>query len=45
MKDTEGVLVAASDYVKTLPQSVSQWMPRPQIALAPRGNGPTESLS
>ena len=28
MKDVPGVLVAASDYLKVLPDSVDQWMPR-----------------
>jgi len=43
LKDTEGVLVAASDYVKALPDSISQWMPRPLIALGPDGYGRSES--
>jgi pyruvate dehydrogenase E1 component len=43
LKDSEGVLVAASDYVKALPQSVSQWMPRPLIALGTDGFGRSES--
>jgi pyruvate dehydrogenase E1 component len=43
LKDTEGVLVAASDYVKALPESISQWMPRPLIALGTDGYGRSES--
>jgi pyruvate dehydrogenase E1 component len=43
LKGTEGVLVAASDYVKALPESVSQWMPRPLIALGTDGFGRSES--
>jgi pyruvate dehydrogenase E1 component len=43
LKDSEGVLVAASDYVKALPQSISQWMPRPLIALGTDGYGRSES--
>ena len=42
LKDTEGVLVAASDYVKALPESISQWMPRPLIALGTDGFGRSE---
>ncbi|MGA2963031.1 MAG: pyruvate dehydrogenase (acetyl-transferring), homodimeric type [Candidatus Korobacteraceae bacterium] len=38
-KDAAGVFVAASDYVKTLPESVSQWLPRPLIALGTDGFG------
>jgi pyruvate dehydrogenase E1 component len=43
LKGTEGVLVAASDYVKALPESISQWMPRPLIALGTDGYGRSES--
>ena len=43
LKDADGVLVAASDYVKALPESVSQWMPRPLIALGTDGYGRSES--
>ena len=43
LKDTEGVLVAASDYVKALPESISPWMPRPLIALGTDGYGRSES--
>ncbi|MGC2210728.1 MAG: pyruvate dehydrogenase (acetyl-transferring), homodimeric type [Candidatus Korobacteraceae bacterium] len=43
LKDAEGVLVAASDYVKALPESISQWMPRPLIALGTDGYGRSES--
>ena len=28
-----GVLVAASDYMKVMPESIAQWMPRPLVAL------------
>jgi pyruvate dehydrogenase E1 component len=43
LKGTEGVLVAASDYVKALPESISKWMPRPLIALGTDGYGRSES--
>src|SRR4051795_10155055 len=33
LKNTQGVLVAASDYMKILPESISQWMPRPSVSL------------
>ncbi len=34
-----GVFVAASDYVKALPDSVSQWLPRPLVSLGTDGFG------
>jgi pyruvate dehydrogenase E1 component len=40
---TEGVLIAASDYIKSLPLSVSRWMPRPLHALGTDGYGRSES--
>ncbi len=42
LKDTQGVLVAASDYMKVLPESISQWMPRPLISLGTDGFGRSE---
>ena len=42
LKDTQGVLVAASDYMKILPESIAQWMPRPLIALGTDGFGRSE---
>jgi pyruvate dehydrogenase E1 component len=38
-----GVLVAASDYVKALPDSIDRWLPRPLIALGTDGFGRSES--
>ncbi len=43
LKDVPGVLVAASDYMKVLPESISQWMPRPLMALGTDGFGRSES--
>ena len=43
LKDTTGVLVAASDYVKTLPLSISRWMPRQLTALGTDGYGRSEN--
>ena len=43
LKDTEGVYVAASDYVKALPESISQWFPLPLMALGTDGFGRSES--
>jgi pyruvate dehydrogenase E1 component len=43
LKDAPGVLVAASDYMKVLPESISQWMPRPLMALGTDGFGRSES--
>jgi pyruvate dehydrogenase E1 component len=42
LKDAPGVLVAASDYMKVLPESISQWMPRPLMALGTDGFGRSE---
>jgi pyruvate dehydrogenase E1 component len=42
LKGTEGVLVAASDYMKVLPESIARWMPRPLVALGTDGFGRSE---
>jgi len=42
LKDSQGVLVAASDYMKVLPESITQWMPRPLVALGTDGFGRSE---
>ncbi|HEX6879111.1 MAG TPA: pyruvate dehydrogenase (acetyl-transferring), homodimeric type, partial [Terriglobales bacterium] len=39
----EGVTVAASDYVKTLPESISKWVPGTMISLGTDGFGRSES--
>ncbi|MBI3950915.1 MAG: pyruvate dehydrogenase (acetyl-transferring), homodimeric type, partial [Acidobacteria bacterium] len=38
-----GVFVAASDYVKALPDSISQWFPRPLMSLGTDGFGRSDS--
>jgi pyruvate dehydrogenase E1 component len=43
LKDAPGVLVAASDYMRVLPESIAQWMPRPLVALGTDGFGRSES--
>jgi len=43
LKDAPGVLVAASDYVKALPDSIDRWLPRPLLALGTDGFGRSES--
>ena len=43
LKDAPGVLVAASDYVKALPDSIDRWLPRPLRALGTDGFGRSES--
>jgi pyruvate dehydrogenase E1 component len=43
LKDALGVLVAASDYMKVLPESIAQWLPRPLVALGTDGFGRSES--
>jgi pyruvate dehydrogenase E1 component len=42
LKNTEGVLVAASDYMKVLPESISQWAPRALVSLGTDGFGRSE---
>jgi pyruvate dehydrogenase E1 component len=42
LKETQGVLVAASDYMKVLPESIAQWMPRPLLSLGTDGFGRSE---
>jgi pyruvate dehydrogenase E1 component len=41
--DAPGVLVAASDYVKALPDSIDRWLPRPLVALGTDGFGRSEN--
>ncbi|HKV05510.1 MAG TPA: pyruvate dehydrogenase (acetyl-transferring), homodimeric type [Candidatus Acidoferrales bacterium] len=40
--DAPGVLIAASDYLKTLPNMISKWMPRPLTSLGTDGFGRSE---
>jgi pyruvate dehydrogenase E1 component len=42
LRETRGVLVAASDYMKVLPDSISKWCPRPLISLGTDGFGRSE---
>jgi pyruvate dehydrogenase E1 component len=42
LKDAPGVLVAASDYVKALPDSIDKWLPRRLHALGTDGFGRSE---
>ncbi len=39
LKSAKGVFVAASDYTKTLPESISKWIPGPLISLGTDGFG------
>src|SRR5947207_755631 len=43
LKDAPGVFVAASDYMKVLPESIAQWVRRPLIALGTDGFGRSEN--
>jgi pyruvate dehydrogenase E1 component len=43
LNDAPGVLVAASDYIKALPDSIDKWLPRPLTALGTDGFGRSES--
>lgn len=40
--DNDGVIVAASDYVKTLPDSISKWLPKKLYSLGTDGFGRSE---
>jgi pyruvate dehydrogenase E1 component len=42
LKNEEGVFVAASDYVKALPDSIAKWFPRPLTSLGTDGFGRSE---
>ena len=41
-KDTQGVIIAASDYLKVLPDSLDRWMPRRVRSLGTDGFGRSE---
>ena len=41
--EAPGVFVAASDYLKALPNSIDQWLPRPLVALGTDGYGRSET--
>jgi pyruvate dehydrogenase E1 component len=43
LADAPGVFVAASDYVKALPDSIDRWLPRRLHALGTDGYGRSES--
>ena len=43
LKDAPGVLVAASDYLKVLPDAIDRWLPRPLVALGTDGFGRSEN--
>ena len=43
LQGTEGVIVAASDYLKVLPASIDRWMPRRLRALGTDGFGRSEA--
>jgi pyruvate dehydrogenase E1 component len=43
LKDAPGVFVAASDYVKALPDSIDRWLPRPLTSLGTDGFGRSEN--
>ena len=43
LRGTEGVIVAASDYVKILPDGIDRWLPRPLTSLGTDGFGRSEN--
>ena len=43
LSDAPGVFVAASDYVRALPDSIARWVPRPLVSLGTDGYGRSEN--
>jgi pyruvate dehydrogenase E1 component len=43
LQGASGVFVAASDYVKALPDSISRWFPKPLVSLGTDGFGRSDS--
>jgi pyruvate dehydrogenase E1 component len=43
LEDAPGALIAASDYVKAMPDSIDRWLPRPMTALGTDGFGRSET--
>ena len=43
LASTQGVIVAATDYVKALPDSIARWCPRPMVSLGTDGFGRSDS--
>ena len=43
LRNAPGALVAASDYVRALPDSISRWMPRPLVSLGTDGFGRSDT--
>jgi len=43
LKDAPGVLIAASDYVKAMPDAIDRWLPRPLTVLGTDGFGRSET--
>ena len=43
LAESPGVFLAASDYVKALPDSISRWFPRPLVSLGTDGFGRSDT--
>jgi len=43
LEDADGVLIAASDYVKAMPDAIDRWLPRPMTVLGTDGFGRSET--
>ena len=43
LKDAPGVFIAASDYVKAMPDTIDRWLPRPMTVLGTDGFGRSET--
>jgi len=43
LKDAPGVFIAASDYVKAMPDAIDRWLPRPMTVLGTDGFGRSET--
>lgn len=43
LEPTSGAIIAVSDYVKAMPDTIARWMPRPLLSLGTEGFGRSES--
>lgn len=43
LKDENGVFIASTDYLKSLPDSISNWFPRPLVSLGTDGFGRSDT--
>mgnify|MGYP000918074365 FL=1 len=43
LNDADGPIVAATDYMKALPDSIARWLPKPPVSLGTDGFGRSDS--